>query len=72
MFDAPSIELILSTRGEDKSLDAAEVWNTIRRWIGFRGEIEGIKNVEADTIESDKAFNFLKDLLFDESTLELP
>ncbi len=71
-FDAPSIELVLSTRGEGKSLDSAQVWNTIRRWIGFKGEIEGIKKIEAETIESDKAFNFLQDLLYDESTLDLP
>jgi hypothetical protein len=72
VFDAPSMEIVMSTRGEGNSLDAAQVWNTVRRWIGFKGDIEGIKNVEAETIESDKAFNFIKDLLCDESTLDLP
>lgn len=71
-FDAPSIEIILSTRGEGRSLDNAGVWNTIRRWISFREQIEGIKNIEAETIESDEAFNFIKDLLYETDTLNLP
>jgi hypothetical protein len=71
-FDAPSVEMIFATRGEGKQLDFAEVWNTVRRWIGFREDIEGIRNIEVDTIESDKAFNFIKDLLYEERTLDLP
>jgi hypothetical protein len=71
-FDAPSIEIKFSTRGEGKELDRAGVWNTVRRWIRFRDEIEGIKNIEAKTIETDKAFDFIKDLLFEEETLNLP
>lgn len=72
LFEAPSIEVVMATRGEGRQLDGAEVWNTIRRWLGFRNEIEGIKNIEATTIESDRAFNFIKDLLFNETILELP
>jgi hypothetical protein len=71
-YDAPSIEIILATRGEGNSLDHAGVWNTIRRWLGFREEIEGIKNIECDTVESENSFNFIKDLLCEETTLELP
>jgi hypothetical protein len=70
--DAPSIEIVLSTRGEGRELDRASVWNTIRRWMRFRDEIEGIRNIEAKTVETDKAFDFIKDLLSEEATLDLP
>ncbi len=72
MFDAPSVEIKLSTRGEGRHLNSAVVWNTVRRWIGFRGEIEGIKNIEVETIESDRAFNFINDLLYNDTVLDLP
>jgi hypothetical protein len=71
-FDAPSIEIKFSTRGQGKELDKAGVWNTVRRWIRFKDEIEGIKNIEAKTIETDQAFDFIKDLLFEEAVLDLP
>lgn len=72
IFDAPSIEIILSTRGEGQSLNNAPVWNTIRRWLSFREQISGIRNIEASTIESDESFNFIKDLLFETEILNLP
>jgi hypothetical protein len=53
-------------------LDKAGVWNTVRRWIRFKDEIEGIKNIEAKTIETDQAFDFIKDLLSEEAILDLP
>ncbi len=72
LFDAPSIEVILATRGEGNQLDDASVWNTVRRWMAFREQIGGIKNIEAETLESDKAFDFIKDLLEESETLNLP
>lgn len=71
-FNAPSVEIRLSTRGEGRQLNSAQVWNTVRRWISFKGEIEGIKNIEVETIESDRAFNFINDLLYNDATLDLP
>lgn len=72
LYDAPKVEIILSTSGEGASLDPARVWNTVRRWLGFKEQIEGIKNVEVETLEADDAFNFLKDLLCESETLQLP
>lgn len=72
LFDAPSIEVTIATRGEDNQLDRAETWNTIRRWLGFREKIEGIQAIRAETIESDDAFNFIAQLLKENDTLELP
>ena len=72
LFDAPSIEVTLSTRGEGKSLDRAHAYNTVRRWIGFREEIGGIRKIEGKTLETDEAFNFINELLKENDTLELP
>lgn len=72
LFDAPSIEVVLSTSGQGKQLDGASVWNTVRRWMRFRDSIEGIKKIEAETLESDKAFDFIHDLLMESDTLDLP
>jgi hypothetical protein len=72
LFDAPSVEIILSTRGADNMLDRAHVWNTVRRWIGYKDVVEGIKNIEADTLETDDGFNFIKDLLQEDDVLDLP
>lgn len=72
LFDAPIIEVSVSTRGEDRTLDEASTWNTIRRWLSFRDQIDGIKKITACTIESDDAFNFIKELLKEGATLDLP
>lgn len=72
LFDAPSIEITLSTRGEDNSLNRAETWNTIRRWLRLREMMPGIRTIKAETIESDEAFNFIAQLLKENDTLELP
>lgn len=73
LFDAPKVEIVLSASGEEgSSLDRAEVWNTVRRWLGFKDVIEGIKNVEVQTLEADEAFNFLNDLLCEGTKLQLP
>lgn len=72
LYDAPKVEIVLSTSGEGNSLDRARVWNTIRRWLGFREIIGSIKNIEVETLEADSSFNFIKDLLCEGSTLQLP
>jgi hypothetical protein len=72
LFDAPMIEVTMWHTGEDGSLDRARTLNTIRRWLKFREEIKGIKKIEGDTLETDEAFNFIKQLLKEQATLELP
>jgi hypothetical protein len=72
LFDAPTIEITVAHTGEDASLDRARTINTIRRWLKFREEIQGIKKIEGATLETDEAFNFIKQLLKEQTTLELP
>lgn len=72
LFDGPTVEISISTRGADRQLDGAQTWNTIRRWLGFREETTGVNKILAKTIESEEPFNFIKELLKSSSTLNLP
>jgi hypothetical protein len=72
LFDAPTIEITVAHTGENGSLDRARTFNTIRRWLKFREEIQGINKIEGATLETDDAFNFIKQLLKEQTTLELP
>lgn len=72
MFDAPSVEVTVSCRGADGGIDKNRAISTVRRWLGYRDEIEGIRKVKGATLESDDAFNFIKFLLKETETLDLP
>ncbi|WP_394271012.1 hypothetical protein [Qipengyuania sp.] len=72
LFGAPSVEVTVSCKGADGGLNASTVVQTVRRWLGFRDEIEGITKVSGATLESDEAFNFIKFLLNEHETLDLP
>lgn len=72
IFDAPSIEVTISCRAADGGLDKDASVGLIRRWLGYRDEIEGINKLKGATLESDDAFNFIKFLLKEMETLDLP
>jgi hypothetical protein len=72
LWDAPTIEITLQNTGRDGSIDRARTVNTVRRWLRMKEEISGIGKIEAKTLETDEAFNFIKQLLRESSTLELP
>lgn len=72
LFDAPSVEVTVSCRIEDGGLDKATVLDNLRHILGRRAEIGGINKVAGATIESDEAYNFIKFLLKEHDTLELP
>ena len=72
LWDAPTIEITLQHTGKDGSIDRARSLNTIRRWLRFKEEIGGIQKIEGQTLETDEAFNFIKQLLKENATLELP
>jgi hypothetical protein len=72
MFDAPSVEVTISCRGADGGINKGRAIETVRRWLGFRDEIEGISKVRGATLESDDAYNFIKFLLKESETLDLP
>lgn len=71
-FDAPSVEITVSCRAHDGGINKERAIDTIRRWLGLRDEIEGIQTIGGDTIESDEAYNFIKFLLKEKETLDLP
>ena len=72
LFDAPSVEITVSCRITDGGLDKQSVINTVRRWLVLRDEIEGVNKITGSTIESDDAFNFIKFMLKEQETLDLP
>jgi hypothetical protein len=72
LFGAPSIEITVSTRGNEDGLHKGRVVNTIRRWLRMRDEIDGVAKITGETIESDEGFNFIKYLLKERETLDLP
>jgi len=71
-FDSPVVEIGFRARGKDGHLDPEETKSTIRRWLDIAQEIAGVKKVQAETLEADEAYNFLKQLLKESSTLDLP
>ena len=72
LFEAPNVQITVSARGSGGGLDRDSVLTTIRRYLGFSQEFEGIKSVTAETAESPDAFNFLKCLLKQSEMLDLP
>lgn len=72
LFGAPSVEVTVSCRGSDGGLDKSATVNGLRRWLGYRDEISGINKIKGATVESDDAFNFIKFLLKEKDTLDLP
>lgn len=71
-FGAPGVEITVSCRATDDGINKQRALDTIRRWLGLRDEIEGITKISGATIESDDAFNFIKFLLKEHETLDLP
>ncbi|MCA0891642.1 hypothetical protein [Qipengyuania flava] len=71
-FGAPGVEITVSCRASDEGINKERAVDTIRRWLGLRDEIEGINKISGATIESDEAFNFIKFLLKEHETLDLP
>lgn len=72
LFDAPSVEVTVSCRVTDGGLNKDRAVATVRRWLGFHEEIEGISKVKGATLESDEAYNFIRFLLKETETLDLP
>lgn len=72
IFDAPSVEVTVSCRGADGGINRDAALSTLRRFLRFREEIDGINKLKGTTLESDDAFNFIKFLLKEKETLELP
>lgn len=72
LFDAPSVEVTVSCRIEDGGLDKQTVLYNLRRILVRRAEIGGINKLAGATIESDEAYNFIRYLLKEHDTLELP
>jgi len=72
LFGAPSVEVTVSCKGSDGGLVEGSTRQTVRRWLGLRDEIDGITKVSGATLESDEAFNFIKFLLKEKETLDLP
>lgn len=72
IFDAPSVEVTVSCRGVDGGLDKAAAVSALLRFLRLREEIDGINKLKGSTLESDDAFNFIKFLLKEKETLELP
>jgi hypothetical protein len=71
-FGAPGVEITVSCRANDEGISKQKALDTVRRWLGLRDEIEGINKISGATIESDEAFNFIKFLLKEHETLDLP
>ena len=71
-FGAPGVEITVSCRATDEGINKERAVDTIRRWLGLRDEIEGVTKISGATIESDDAFNFIKFLLKEHETLDLP
>jgi len=72
LFGAPSVEITVSCKGVDGGINRNRTINTVRRWLGLKEEIDGIRKITGTTIESDEAFNFVKSLLKESETLDLP
>jgi hypothetical protein len=70
-FGGMNIEITVSTRADRGGLDKDRVIQKLRRFLGLREQIEAVRTLKANTIESDQAFNFIKDLLKEHRTLEL-
>lgn len=71
IFGATNIEIKVSARADQGGLDKNAVIQKLYRFLGLREQIEGVRKIQANTIESDKAFNFINDLLKEHDTLEL-
>ena len=71
-FGAPGVEITVSCRATDEGINKERAIDTVRRWLSFKDEIEGISKISGATIESDEAFNFIKFLLKEHGTLDLP
>jgi hypothetical protein len=72
LFDAPTIEVVVSAKGRDGGLDRNTVIDTVRRYLGWREQGENVKAITAETDESVDPFNFLNQLLKYSEVLELP
>lgn len=72
MFDAPTIEVTVSTRGLDGSLNKETVLNSLRRLLRLKAEGVPIKSITAETLEAVDPFNFIQQLLKESAILELP
>lgn len=72
LFEAPSVEVTVSCRAADGGLRRESVLHAVRRWLAWRDEISGIRVIKGTTVESDEAYNFIKHLLKEQATLELP
>jgi hypothetical protein len=72
MFDGNGVEVTVTSKAADGGLDRESTLMALRRWLGFREEIQGINKLKGATVESDDAFNFIKFLLKEKETLDLP
>lgn len=72
LFNAPSVEVTVSCRGADGGINKGRAIETVRRWLGLKDEIGGISKLSGATLESDDAYNFIKYLLKESDTLDLP
>tara|TARA_B100000678_G_scaffold267492_1_gene253077 strand:+ start:369 stop:1223 length:855 start_codon:yes stop_codon:yes gene_type:complete len=70
-FGGMNIEIKVSTRSDQGGLDKETVLRKLHRFLVLRERIEGVRKIKANTIESDKAFNFVNDLLVEYDTLAL-
>lgn len=71
IFGGMNVEIKVSTRASRGGLDKETVLQKLHRFLTLRERIEGVRTLKANTIESDKAFNFITDLLKEHDTLEL-
>lgn len=71
IFGGLNIEIKVSTRASRGGLDKDSVMAKLQRLIGLRERIEGVTKLKANTVESDKAFDFIADLLKEHASLEL-
>lgn len=72
LFDAPTVEVSVSAKFSHGGLDKKTVLQTVKRYIGFKSEFEGVKAITAETAESADPFNFITALLKMSETLDLP
>jgi len=71
-FGAPGVEITVSCRAHDGGINKERAVDTVRRWLGMREDVDGINKISGATIESDDAYNFIKFLLKEHETLDLP